>query len=415
MKLMFGLFLSLLAVLPVQAEDIGSCVVGKVSELKEIENLAGRATYLAGNGSGVFISSSGRILTNHHVIDGADEVVAVHGGTAYRMKVVKRNKEKDLAILEFDGLPYEIGASVDFEKFKKPVFPNAVARQGEIKIGEQVTVVGFPAVYAQGIEAKVTRGIISSRTGFKGNKDNFQMDAAVFGGNSGGPVFDAEGELLGLTVASCRLGENANYAIRMEVIKEFCDNGLSCGVRNRSGLAASVERMVESAVLILVYKVGARPCDIETKSLRAGNEAKAKVEKTILHAKLLQVRKEWKELREITDGLMASQCADDDVVRMNERAREELGVQLVVYAEVEGADVKARIKPICGIRDSFVQCEEAFALEGDGVKRGFPVKAELSYHTPQGALWKGILDEIYDWRGTKEIRIKLEKVTIKED
>lgn len=401
------------------ASSVGSAIVGKVGEIKELEQLTLRSkhgnTYLDSSGSGCFLSSDGRVITNHHVIENAAEIVMVHNGVAYMMRVVKKNKEKDLALLEFAGLPYEINGELDFSKFKRPSFPAVTVRKGDLKVGEQVTVVGYPHVNFQGLEAKVTRGIVSSATGFRGDKDNFQMDAAISGGNSGGPVFDSMGALVGISVAGFTGGENANYAIKMSVLHDFIGDvvKLNAGMVT-TDISEVVKEMTNCSVLILNFKTGARPHDIETKDVRVGNEARARIEKTILAAQLLKVRKEWRELREITDGLIRSGNADDDVVKMNEQAREELGEQLIVYAEVDGADVKARIKPICGIRDSFVQCEEVFALDGGAVKRGFPVKAELSYYTPHGALWKGMLDEIYDWRGTKEIRIKLEKVTIKE-
>jgi len=400
------------------ADTVRSAVIGKVAEIKDLETLTSKSkrgdTYCAANGSGCFVSRDGRVITNCHVIEGATEIVIVHEGAAYLMRVVKKNKDKDLALLEFDGLPYEFSGEVDFEKFKRPVFPFVSVRTDELAVGDQVTVVGFPQIGFQGLEAKVTRGIVSSATGFKGDKDNFQMDAAISGGNSGGPVFDADGALSGVSVAKFVGGENANYAIKMGVLRGFVGDAVrlesKCTEHTSRG---TVARMIQCSVLVLNYKAGARPHDIETRGVREDNEIRARVEKTILTAQLMKVRKEWKELKEVTDGLIRSGQADDSVVSMNQQAREELGLQLVVYAEVDGADVKARIKPISGIRDAFVQCEEAFALDGGALKRGFPVKAELSYYTPQGALWKGMLDEIYDWRGTKEIRIKLNKVVIK--
>ena len=414
------LLLCLLAPTLLIADTVGSAVVGRVCELKDIERLTPRSkrgeTYIAANGSGCFVAKDGRVITNCHVIDGAAEIIIVYDSTAYLMRIVKKNKEKDLALLEFAGLPYEINGELDFGKFNRPVFPAVSVRKVDLKVGEQITVVGFPQIGFQGLEAKVTRGIVSSSTGFKGDKDNFQMDAAISSGNSGGPVFDSEGRLVGLSVARFSYGENANYAIKMSVIRDFISDAVklnSAPVRTSSD--AEVDKMIQCSVLILNYRTGARPHDIETRDVRVGNEVRARIEKTILAAQLLRVRKEWKGLRELTDGLIRSGNADDDVVKMNEQAREELGEQLIVYAEVDGADVKARIKPICGIRDSFVQCEEVIALDGGDVKRGFPVKAELSYYTPQGALWKGMLDEVYDWRGTKELRIKLEKVIIKEE
>ena len=415
----YGFLLWLLTPTLLIADTVGSAVVGRVCDLKDIERLTPRSkrgeTYIAANGSGCFVTKDGRVITNCHVIDEAAEVVIVYNSTAYLMRIVKRNKEKDLALLEFAGLPYEINEELDFSKFRRPVYPSVSVRKADVKVGEQVTVVGYPHVNFQGLEAKVTRGIVSSLSGFKGSKDNFQMDAAISGGNSGGPVFDSKGALVGISVAGFTGGENANYAIKTSVLQDFIGDALKLNVVANSTVAGDVvSEMTNCSVIILTYKTGARPHDIETTEVRVGNEVRARTEKAILYARLLRVRKEWKELRELTDGLIRSGLADDGVVKMNEQAREELGEQLIVYAEVDGADVKARIKPICGIKDSFVQCEEVFALDGGGVKRGFPVKAELSYYSPQGALWKGMLDEIYDWHGTKEIRIKLSKVIIRE-
>ena len=411
-------FLSILLELRVLfAANIGSAMIGRVSEIKDLDQLTERSrrgnTYWAGNGSGFFVSEGGKIITNHHVIDGADEIVAIHGGIAYAMRVIKKNKKTDIALLEFDGLPYAVGGTIDFNEFKKPKFPRVNVRSREIKSGEKVTVVGYPHVAQQGLEAKVTVGVVSSGTGYKGDKDNFQMDAAISGGNSGGPVFDAGGKLVGISVAKFTWGENANYAIKTGVLKEFLGKNVELDCVASVSSSASVEQMIQQSVLILVYKTGARPVPSDIENERAGNEQKARFEKAVLYAQLLKVRKEWKELKDLTDGLIESRKSDDEIVMMNNIAREELGEHMVVFAEVDGADVKARIKPICGIRDTFVQCEEAFALDGGVAKRGFPVKAELSYYTPQGALWKGMVDEIYDWRGTKEIRVKLNKVIIK--
>ena len=412
--------MALLAARIALAQGIGSAVIGKVEELKDVQRLTHRSkrgnTYLDGSGSGFFVATDGKVITNHHVIDGAAEIVVVHRGIAYAARVAKKNKELDLALLEFDGLPYIVGETIDFNKFSTPKFGCVSVRRRDVDVGEEVTVVGYPHIAAQGLEAKVTRGIVNSKTGFKGEGKNFQIDATVRHGNSGGPVFDTSGQLLGVAVAVLYGEGIVSYAINIDTLLKFL--GKDVVLKMADGIEAAkkkgmIKNLIDKSVLILTYKAGARALPPDVENARVGNEIKANLAKTILAAQLLKVRKEWKELKELSDGLIKSGLADEEIVSMNNIAREELGEHLVIYAEVEGADVKARVKPICGIRDAFVQCEEVFALDGGTLKRGFPVKAELTYYTPQGALWKGMIDEIYDWRGTREIRVKLNKVIIK--
>lgn len=143
----------------------------------------------AGNGSGVMIRPDGHVLTNYHVIEGADRIVVTVGVDDVEATVVGTDPSTDLAVLLIPGGPYptaEIGSSAD------------------LRVGQFVAAVGSPF----GLEKTVTTGIISAlqRSSFAqgGARDItaytnlIQTDAAINPGNSGGALVDAEGLLIGI-------------------------------------------------------------------------------------------------------------------------------------------------------------------------------------------------------------------------
>ncbi|MBA4148912.1 MAG: DegQ family serine endoprotease [Verrucomicrobia bacterium] len=139
-----------------------------------------------GQGSGVVVTKEGYILTNNHVVDGADEVtVVLHDRREFNARVIGKDPKTDIAVLkiEADNLPY---------------LP--LANSDKIEIGDIVLAVGNPF----GIGQTVTMGIISA-TG-RGNmgidyEDFIQTDAAINPGNSGGALVDAQGRLIGINTA----------------------------------------------------------------------------------------------------------------------------------------------------------------------------------------------------------------------
>ena len=144
----------------------------------------GRATSL---GSGFFISNDGYIVTNNHVIAGADEItVVLHDDTRFDATIVGRDPKSDLAVLkiDYDGkLPYaEFGNS------------------DKSRVGDWVVAIGNPF----GLGGTVTAGIISARGRDinSGPYDNFiQTDASINRGNSGGPMFNLDGDVIGVNSA----------------------------------------------------------------------------------------------------------------------------------------------------------------------------------------------------------------------
>ncbi|MDX6805563.1 Do family serine endopeptidase [Terrihabitans rhizophilus] len=146
---------------------------------------SGRQT---GEGSGFVIDASGTIVTNFHVVDGADRVeVAFNDGTKLAAEVVGRDKETDIAVL----------------KVKPVAGPLKPARFGDaenLKLGQWVLAMGNPF----GIGLSATSGIVSGRNRDMrtGRFDNFiQTDASINKGNSGGPLFNLAGEVVGMNTA----------------------------------------------------------------------------------------------------------------------------------------------------------------------------------------------------------------------
>jgi serine protease Do len=144
----------------------------------------GRA--ITGQGSGFFISSDGYAVTNNHVVDSADKVeVTTDDGKTYTAKVIGTDQRTDLALIKVEG-----GSN----------FPFAKLSDSKPRIGDWVLAVGNPF----GLGGTVTAGIVSASGRDIGNgpyDDFIQIDAPVNKGNSGGPAFDTNGEVMGVNTA----------------------------------------------------------------------------------------------------------------------------------------------------------------------------------------------------------------------
>lgn len=169
-------------------------------------------------GSGVIVSADGYILTNHHVVESADEIqVALHDGRTLLAKVVGTDPETDLAVLKIDAsnLP-----AITF------------SQSDQASIGDVVLAIGDPF----GVGQTVTMGIISalgrSHLGINTFEDFIQTDAAINPGNSGGPLVDTNGNLIGINSAIySRTGgsQGIGFAIPSnlvaKVMKQIIDHG----------------------------------------------------------------------------------------------------------------------------------------------------------------------------------------------
>ncbi len=162
-------------------------------------------------GTGYAIGNS-YIVTNYHVA-GEAKTISVKGikgdmNTGYTAEMVASDKTNDIAILRI--------TDPNFKGFG--TIPYAV-QQRMADVGEDVFVLGYPLTQALGNEIKLTNGIISSRTGFQGDISTYQMSAPVQPGNSGGPMFDSKGNVIGIVVAGVPGAENVGYAIKTSYLK----------------------------------------------------------------------------------------------------------------------------------------------------------------------------------------------------
>jgi serine protease Do len=141
---------------------------------------------VTGQGSGFFISADGYAVTNNHVVDGADKVeVTTDDGKTHTAKVIGTDPRTDVALIKVEGASN---------------FPFAKLSEGKPRIGDWVLAVGNPF----GLGGTVTAGIVSASGRDIGNgpyDDFIQIDAPVNKGNSGGPAFNTEGEVMGVNTA----------------------------------------------------------------------------------------------------------------------------------------------------------------------------------------------------------------------
>ncbi len=179
-------------------------------------------------GSGFFISPDGYIVTNNHVVDHASEVaITLSGGRTMPVKVIGVDKKTDLALLKADGGTF---AFVPFAS-KPP------------RVGDWVIAVGNPF----GLGGTVTAGIVSARgrdIGAGPYDDFLQIDAPVNHGNSGGPTFNAEGEVVGVNTAIFSPSGGSvgiGFAIAGDVVKSVVDQLKANGAVTRGWIGVQIQ------------------------------------------------------------------------------------------------------------------------------------------------------------------------------
>ncbi len=186
--------------------------------LPQSENFQGAASRAeGGTGSGFIISNDGYIITNEHVTRGSSDIIVKMGEDVYRAMIIKESERLDLSLIKADHLS---GAP----------FIN-VFEIGNLEIGEELFALGFPLIDFLGTSIRVTEGIVSSMGGLGDEPTLFQMTAAIQPGNSGGPVVDVDGRLLGVAVSKANdahviqkygvVGQSLNFAVSGDFMRAF--------------------------------------------------------------------------------------------------------------------------------------------------------------------------------------------------
>jgi S1-C subfamily serine protease len=168
-----------------------------------------------GSGTGFLISADGLVVTNHHVIDGATTIEVHRGTVIYPASVVARDAANDVAILKTDmkGRPLSLASA------------RASMR------GDEVLTLGYPLPDAQGELQKATFGRINATSGYQDDARYLQIDVPIQPGNSGGPLLNRRGEVIGIVSASLTGGgarvapQNVNYAMKADYISVLIPAG----------------------------------------------------------------------------------------------------------------------------------------------------------------------------------------------
>jgi S1-C subfamily serine protease len=203
----------------------------------------------SGHGSGFVVGNGKYVITNHHVIDGAKKVAVRNGiGKVTEATVAAISKDYDLAILELSN-PYPKSYSIDAKDFVTP------------KAGDDVISIGYPGIGITYEQPTITQGIISKV--FDDEMGIFLTTAAINSGNSGGPLFNLNGKLVGVSFAALdkkkwldemgQIPTDMGYAIKSNMIKEVFKHDKSVPVKSAKYDKATIyEKMLPSIALVVV-------------------------------------------------------------------------------------------------------------------------------------------------------------------
>jgi serine protease Do len=188
---------------------------------------------MKGVGSGFIVSDKGYVVTNAHVVEGMDEfTVTLNDGKDYKAKLIGTDKLKDIAVLKIDAPNLVVAPMGDSDK---------------VRIGEPAIAIGSPF----GLEATVTQGIISTTardpkelqmpTDVRRIHKLLQTDASINQGNSGGPLLNARGEVIGVNQAIIPYASGIGFAIPINEVKGTIDQLIKTGKAIYPGIGVTVQ------------------------------------------------------------------------------------------------------------------------------------------------------------------------------
>lgn len=223
-------------------------LIGGASERDVMAKLP-QSQDMSGAGTGFFVSEDGYLVTNFHVVEDAKQVKVKTPSGVFDAAIIKKDRQKDLALLKVGGHFHAL----------------VIAEDESVPLGAAAFTIGFPNFQVQGLEPKYTDGKISSLSGLHDDPSRYQISVPVQPGNSGGPLMDRNGRVIGVIVSrlndirmlevSGQLPQNVNYAIKASVLRDFL-TGVS-GFQAPSNLLPNAEDAVKATeqgvAMVLVY------------------------------------------------------------------------------------------------------------------------------------------------------------------
>lgn len=224
------------------------------SEADRRSQIPGLDRDVSGFGTGFIITADGFILTCAHVVKKSRHVEVYTENGLLPVVVIATDREEDIALLKANGRFAPLGVMDDVG----------------VKLGANVFTLGFPRPNIQGFSPKVTRGVISGMSGIKDNPNLYQIDAAVQPGNSGGPVLDFRGNVIGMVKsmlddvnvlrASGAIPQNVNYAIKGSRLRRFLSKQpevyealVAVAEGQEETLESCVEKTTSGIALVIVH------------------------------------------------------------------------------------------------------------------------------------------------------------------
>lgn len=202
-------------------------------------------------GTGFFITTNGFLVSNYHVVQGATNITArLNDGRTAECRLIRSDSSTDLAVLKAE--------------IRAPAL--CIDEQAASPKGAEVCAVGFPLITLEGQEAKATFGRINATTGLNNDFRFFQIDVPVQPGNSGSPLVDKRGRVVGIVTAtldqlttlreSGSLPQNVNYAVKTSYLMPLLPDGTIRQVPNRDQEIdfPSLVREVEPATVLIMAR-----------------------------------------------------------------------------------------------------------------------------------------------------------------
>ena len=199
---------------------------------KQFDNPGGKKRKAQSLGSGFIVDKTGYIITNNHVIDNAEKIMVIlYDDTSFEAKVVGKDPKTDVALLKID--PKKI-------KLKAVKFGNS----NDLRVGDWVMAIGNPF----GFGGTVTAGIVSARgRNLSGSYDDYiQTDASINRGNSGGPLFDMKGNVVGINTAIFSQSGGSvgiGFAVSSNLAKQVTDQLKQYGRTKRGWLGVLIQEI----------------------------------------------------------------------------------------------------------------------------------------------------------------------------
>jgi S1-C subfamily serine protease len=194
--------------LSVDIERIKQNQLYQGNKLSEVESKIPRDAVLKGGGTAFLIDPRGFLVTNAHVLKGSKTVVINNNGQEFNARIALTDAAKDLAILKIEDKDFKPYSSLPYS-----------VKKSSTDLGEEIFTLGYPRN-----EIVYNMGYLSARSGFEGDTTSYQISLSANPGNSGGPVFNKSGEIIGVVSTRETKAEGVVFAIKSKHIYQLVDD-----------------------------------------------------------------------------------------------------------------------------------------------------------------------------------------------